>query len=74
VSDPIHPAVAALFGSRRARPRLVRGYTVQTGWVDVDKGRLLTVTMVARLQHAGYSMIEVRWRRRTRGISLLRIR
>jgi len=74
VSDPIHPVVLATFGTRRARPRVVRGYTVQTGWVDIDKGPVLTAGIMTGLRRAGYSMIEARWRRQTRELSLLHVR
>lgn len=74
MSDLIHPAVLAQFGTARARPKLVRGYAVQTGWVDIEKGPVLTVAIVSGLRRAGYSMIEARWRRHTREISLMHVR
>jgi hypothetical protein len=73
-SNVIHPDVLAHFGNSRARPKLVRGYAVQTGWVDIDKGPVLTTATVAGLRRAGYSMIEARWRRHRREVSLMRVR
>lgn len=73
VSNVIHPDVLASFGNSRARPKLVRGYAVQTGWVDIDNGPVLTAATVIGLRRAGYSMIEARWRRQRREVSLMRV-
>jgi hypothetical protein len=73
VKDPIPPFIVARFRKHTARPRVVRGYTVQTGWVQISKGPELTEDAVRQLKRAGYSMIEARWRRQTREISLVQL-
>jgi len=73
VKDPIPPFVIARFRKHTARPRVVRGYTAQAGWVEIDRGPELTEDVVRQLKRAGYSMIEARWRRQTREISLVHL-
>jgi hypothetical protein len=74
VDDPISAFVAARFRARSARPRVVRGYTARTGWVEIIRGPELTEHTVRELKRAGYSMIEARWRREIQEISLARLR
>jgi hypothetical protein len=73
VKDPIAIAVVARFGAPSARPRVVRGYAVRTGWVEINKGPELTEAALRELKRAGYSMVEARWRRHVKEISLARI-
>jgi hypothetical protein len=51
----------------------VRAYAVQTGWVEIRRGPELTDRVLRELKQAGYSMIEARWRRRTKDISLVQV-
>jgi hypothetical protein len=73
VKNPIPAFVVARFGAPSARPRAVRGYSVRTGWVEIERGPELTVDALRELKLAGYTMIEGRWRRRTKEISLVRV-
>jgi hypothetical protein len=73
VKDPFAIAVAAPFGAPPARPRVVGGYAVRTGWVEINRGPELTDSALRELKLAVYSVFEARWRRRVKEISLARI-
>ena len=73
MKDPISAFVVARFRDGSARPHAVRGYTVRTGWVEISKGPELTDDALRMLKLAGYSMVEARWRRHTKEISLAQL-
>lgn len=73
MKDPIPAFVVARFGTPSARPHATRGYAVKTGWVQIDHGPELTEVALQQMKEAGYSMIEARWHRRVREISLVRL-
>jgi hypothetical protein len=73
VKEPIAEFASRSFRDASARPRVVRAYAVQTGWVEIRRGPELTDRVLRELKQAGYSMIEARWRRRTKDISLVQV-
>jgi len=62
--------MAAHFGSSSAKPRAVRVYTAEDGWVALRRPIVLTAEAVSEFKHEGCTMVEARWRLQTKRVSL----
>lgn len=64
-ADPLEvpPAVLERFGSRRARPRVIRAYTSPSdGYQRVPGRPVLTTAHALRLREQGVTLVELVWR------------
>ena len=66
----VESGIARRFGSRSANPRAVRAYSSDAGWVELPEPKLLTYAVAHELRQAGYTMVEARWRRHVRQLTL----
>ncbi len=64
-------AVLDLFGSARARPRVVKAYASGTGWVRSRRPVVLTTDVALRLRDAGVGGVELAWRWRRHQMTVL---
>lgn len=70
--DAVPQEVIEEFGSEKARPRVVKTYTLRWGLRKFRPPTLFTNGTAKRLRQQGVLEVEVRWRRLRRYISLVR--
>lgn len=69
--DEIPARVIRLFGSDKARPKVLRVYNASTGWAAAAGTPVITWEIVDELRRQGTTSAEVKWRFRTRQFSIL---
>lgn len=66
--------VLLVFGDENARPKVVRTYDVQVGWVAYSDSPVLTWRTVDDLIARGSTSVELKWRSKKHQVSLLDLR
>ena len=63
-----------LFADEKARPKVIRTYDAQVGWLAYPGSGVLTWQTVDELIAEGKTSVDVKWRSRRRQVSLLDLR
>jgi len=69
--DEIPAKILRLFGSNVARPKVTRVYNPGAGWAAAEGTPVITWQTVDELLRHGWTSAEVKWRFRTRQLSIL---
>ena len=71
MTDSIPNEALLRFRDENARPKVIRVYNSDEGWVNSPINGILTQKVAAELLSRGYTSVEIRWRRSTKQLSLL---
>jgi hypothetical protein len=69
--DEVPARVTRLFGNERARPKILRVYSADTGWAAAKGTPELTWDAIDELVRLGATSVEAKWRFRTKQFSIL---
>lgn len=72
--DEIPPRILRLFGHEKARPKVLRVYDATKGWAAATGSPVITWATVDQLVHEGSTSVEVKWRFKTKQVSILDLR
>lgn len=74
VETDVPERVLLLFRDENARPKVMRTYDVQVGWLAESASPVLTWRMVDELIEKGKTSVDLKWRSRRHHVSLLDLR
>lgn len=66
--------VLQVFKDEKARPKVIRTYDVNVGWLDAPRSPVLTWLTVDEFIAAGKTSAELKWRSKRHRVSLLDLR
>ena len=74
VMDEIPPRILRLFGHDKARPKVLRVYDATKGWAAAAGTPIITWRTVDGLLKSGSTSAELKWRFKTKQVSILDLR
>jgi hypothetical protein len=66
--------VLQIFKDEKARPKVMRTYDVNVGWLAEQRSRVLTWIVVDEFIESGKTSVDLKWRSKKHQVSLLDLR